>query len=167
LGCVQVAPMEELAVLRHIFGNSVECSRVGEKTVYKITYGDDCIEFECDESYPECVPRMSVKKNPVLVESVRRKAKAFLPAPMVYDMIRLYLCENVERIDSRAVTITYTVDESDKITKEEFLEWKKRNRRVHSSQGGVTGKEHFLCRKRDVEESKSDEELEEQGEATA
>jgi hypothetical protein len=153
--------MDESAMLKCIFRDKIEEETEEGRRIYRITHGKECIELECDEEYPETVPRISLTRDMELAKAIRREARKFLSTPMVYDIVRLYAeaSEGVEMGgDGRALTITYATDQTDKMTEDEFLEWKRENRRTRAPQDRVTGKQHFLKRRRSMKNDHSDEE---------
>lgn len=152
--------MDELSVLKHIFKDELEFHSANDRIVYKICLDEKYLEFRCDEEYPKSIPELvsNVERN--ILNDVREESKQFISTPMIFDMIRL----TVKKLEesglgnkNEKVTISYDTDDGDKITEEEFLEWKMRNVRTKKSVVGETGREIFLKRSKTRKEMLEDE----------
>ncbi|AFM99004.1 hypothetical protein EHEL_091090 [Encephalitozoon hellem ATCC 50504] len=151
--------MDEHDALEYIFGSNLRHCVESTGQVYKISIGDKYFEFSCGEDYPYSIPRVISNVENEVLEDVAKKAKSYVSTPMIFDMIRLTFKKleesNIEGIGKR-ISACYIVDDRERITEEDFLNWRKKNQIAVRTRSGKTGKEIFLERKRNREEIQDD-----------
>lgn len=147
--------MDEFEVLKYIFNNNIECVNDSDDIVYKVHFKNNYLEFILNSEYPNAIPIMKGPKKETL-EKLERAANKYISTPMIYDLIRLYVKfeeeTNLVTDKTSILEIKYNVEDIDKITEEQFLDWKSKNVREKKVIEGITGKAYFLDRKNNKEE---------------
>lgn len=153
--------MNEADMLKYIFKDDLGLYSVDSRRVYRMCVGKNYFEFSCDANYPATVPEMSSNIDQDIIDRVVEEAREFVSTPMMFDMIRLAIRKleesSVGRDVGGKISVSYSIDDSDKITEEEFLAWKVRNKKIREVRSGITGKEIFLERKRSRDEVQDDD----------
>lgn len=151
--------MDEHDALKYIFGSNLRHYAEGTGQIYKISVGDKYFEFHCREDYPNSIPEVLSNVENEVLEGVIRKAERYVSTPMIFDIIRMTfrkLEESGIGKNTKRISACYSVDDGQKITEEDFLNWRKKMQRAVSRKSGRTGKEIFLERRRNKEEIQDD-----------
>ncbi|ADM12237.1 uncharacterized protein Eint_091080 [Encephalitozoon intestinalis ATCC 50506] len=151
--------MDECDALRYIFGGDLEHYTRDTEHVYKISAEGNSFEFRCSEGYPNTIPEMSSDVEDNILAEVREETKKYISTPMIFDMVRIVVRKlegsNIVS-DVKRISISYNIDDKQKITEEDFMNWKKGTPRAEKPRTGKTGKEIFLERRRSKEDFQDD-----------
>lgn len=154
--------MDEESVLRYIFKEDFKTYREDGRRMYRVCVDDKYMEFECDEEYPCSVPEFVSNVEKDVMERVKQEAVQYISTPMIFDMVRLTIkaleeC-SINSTEGGRISVSYHVDDGDKITEEDFLAWRAKNVRAAEAVEGLTGKEIFLEKRRNKKDCDEDSE---------
>lgn len=151
--------MDEHDALNYIFGSDLKCLSEGGEIVYKICLGEKYFEFACKKDYPDSIPQVFSNVEDNVLARARAEAEKYISTPMVFDIIRTVvgiLEESSIGKGGKKISTTYDVEDGQKITEEDFIEWKKRSTMIIKPKIGKTGKEIFMDIRRNKEEIHDD-----------
>jgi len=151
--------MNELQALQCIFGNSMKHHFEEDCLVCSISVGENYFEFVCKKEYPSIVPDVFSNIEQDILNWSLSQVQKYVSTPMIFDIIRLALQKLDESsiiVDTGKLVISYDIDDSERITEQDFLAWKQKAVKPRPEKTSMTGKEIFIERKRNKEEINDD-----------
>jgi hypothetical protein len=129
-------------ILKSIFKDTLSIYTYEDTKTYQILFNNKYYELIIDKDYPSSYPSTNIELSSDILNKYRNK-------PMIYQL--LYECIkkdelNLDKVDEYTSVIEYKHIE--KITEEQFREYKIDHIKIRKKKEGMTGREMFLLERK-------------------